>query len=382
MSAPALGKSGRVLVVDDELPLRELMSEILTSAGYVVASCANGREALAALQRETFDAIISDVSMPDMNGIALLRAVREKDFDVPVVLCTGRPSIETAAAAVEQGALQYLVKPVAFEKLLEAAARAVKLGRLARLKREALKATGFDQLIGDRAGLETAFARALSTVWMAGQPIVGASDGVLRAHEVLLRTRDQTFPNPGALLTAAERQAALPKLGRIIRGAVASLMTSNVFAADVFVNLHPLDLIDDDLLDKRAPLSGFSSRVVLEITERASLENVPDVVGRVEALRALGYRIAIDDLGAGYAGLTSFSLLRPDVVKIDMALVRGMDRDPVKQKLVTSMASLCKDMGIVVVAEGIETEGEREAAAKAGCDLLQGFLIGKPIAMI
>ena len=128
----------------------------------MVAACANGREALAALERETFDAVISDVSMPDMNGIALLRAVREKDFDVPVVLCTGLPSIETAVAAVEQGALQYLLKPVAFEKLLEAAGRAVKLGRLARLKREALKALGFDELLGDRAGLEKRASRARS----------------------------------------------------------------------------------------------------------------------------------------------------------------------------------------------------------------------------
>jgi len=381
MHAGASKTGGRILVVDDEPALRELLSEILTEAGYFVAACANGREALGALERETYDAVISDVSMPDMNGIALLRAVREKDLDVPVVLCTGRPSIETAASAVEQGALQYLIKPVSSEALLEAGARAVRLGKLARLKREALKASGFDALIGDRAGLETTFARALASTWMAGQPIVRAADGGLHAHEALLRTREPAFPHPGAFLTAAERLAALPELGRTIRGAVASLMAADAFAADVYVNLHPHDLADEALLDRHAPLSRLASRVVLEITERASLENVSDVAGRVDALRALGYRIAIDDLGAGYAGLTSFAALRPDIVKLDMALVRGLDQDMVKRKLVGSMTGLCKDMGIVVVAEGIETLGEREAATRAGCDLLQGFLIGRPAPM-
>ena len=117
---------------------------------------------------------------------------------------------------------------------------------------------------------------------------------------------------------------------------------------------------------------------MLEITERASLDSVADAQARVRSLRALGYRIALDDLGAGYAGLTSFAALAPDVVKLDMALVRGLDRDLVKQKLVGSMVGLCRELGILVVAEGIETEGERDAATAAGCGLLQGFLMGRP----
>ena len=155
-------------------------------------------------------------------------------------------------------------------------------------------------------------------------------------------------------------------------------MGSGALTGDVFVNLHPLDLIDDDLLDPHAPLSLFASRVVLEVTERASLERVSEVPSRIRNLRAKGYRIAIDDLGAGYAGLTSFTALTPEIVKIDMSLIHGLDRDPVKRKLVTSIASLCLDLGILVVAEGIETEEERSAAAAAGCGLLQGFLMGRP----
>jgi EAL domain-containing protein (putative c-di-GMP-specific phosphodiesterase class I) len=291
------------------------------------------------------------------------------------VLLTGGPALETAVAAVEYGALQYLIKPVREQALLEVTRRAVKLGALARLKREALQAAGLDLLVGDRAGLEAAFTRALGAMWMACQPIVRASDGSLYAHEALLRTAEKAFPHPGAFLTAAERLGRLPDLGRAIRGAVARLFPSS---GTVFVNLHPLDLADDALLDPRAPLSHMASRVVLEITERASLEGVVDAPARVRSLRELGYRIALDDLGAGYAGLTSFAALTPDIVKIDMALVRGLDADPVKQKLVGSITRVCRELGTLVVAEGVETQGERDAASHAGCELLQGFLIGKP----
>ena len=117
---------------------------------------------------------------------------------------------------------------------------------------------------------------------------------------------------------------------------------------------------------------------MLEVTERASLLKMGDVRARVAELRALGFRIAIDDLGAGYAGLSSFAALEPEVVKLDMSLVRDVDRTLTKQKLVRSMTSLCKELGIAVVAEGVETVGELECLLDLGCDLFQGYLIGRP----
>jgi EAL domain-containing protein (putative c-di-GMP-specific phosphodiesterase class I) len=118
---------------------------------------------------------------------------------------------------------------------------------------------------------------------------------------------------------------------------------------------------------------------VLEITERASLERISDVRGRIRKLRDLGYRIAVDDLGAGYAGLSSFSQLEPDIAKLDMSLVRGIDSSPRKASIVRSMISVCKgELGTQVVCEGVETEKERDALAGLGAELLQGYLFGKP----
>lgn len=87
---------------------------------------------------------------------------------------------------------------------------------------------------------------------------------------------------------------------------------------------------------------------------------------------ALRLLLVDDDLGAGYAGLTSFTQLEPEVAKLDMSLVRGVDVDPRRQSIVRSMRQLCDELRIAVVAEGVETAAERSMLAELGCDLLQG----------
>jgi GAF domain-containing protein len=146
-----------------------------------------------------------------------------------------------------------------------------------------------------------------------------------------------------------------------------------------FVNLHPQDLTDDELYAADSPLSYVATRIVLEVTERASLVEIDDLAGRLQRLRALGYRIALDDLGAGYAGLNSFLELRPELVKLDMALIRDLDRDETKRKLVSKLISLCSEMGCQIIAEGVERQGEREALTAMGCELLQGYHFCKPL---
>jgi EAL domain-containing protein (putative c-di-GMP-specific phosphodiesterase class I) len=143
------------------------------------------------------------------------------------------------------------------------------------------------------------------------------------------------------------------------------------------VNLHTHDLLDDDLYRKDAPLTKLADRVVLEITERAAIDDVSDVRVRVANLRRMGFRIAIDDLGAGYAGLSSFAALEPEIVKLDMSLVRNVHESPIRQRLIGSMTSLCVDMGMQVIAEGIETAAECATVCSFGCNLLQGHLFAK-----
>ena len=113
----------------------------------------------------------------------------------------------------------------------------------------------------------------------------------------------------------------------------------------MFINLHLLDLFDKQLTSPFSPLSKVASRVVLEITERTSLEGQHDVRYRVAELRELGFRIAIDDLGGGHARMGTFTPLDCDFVKLDMSLVRDIDKHPMKQRLVRSVTELCREQG-------------------------------------
>ena len=227
--------------------------------------------------------------------------------------------------------------------------------------------------------LEAKLERCLQQLAMQFQPIVHAKTRARFGYEALLRSSDKSLPHPGAILDAAERLERIPVLGRAVRA-----QTAKVFGAApaergvVFVNLHLLDLFDKQLTSPFSPLARVASRVVLEITERTSLEGQADLRYRVAELRELGFRIAIDDLGGGHARMGTFTPLDTDFVKLDMSLVRDLDKQPLKQKLVRSVIELCRAQGIDVIGEGVETEAEAKVLVELECDYLQGYLIAKP----
>lgn len=370
---------GHILLVDDEPEVLRGFARILTARGHQVTTASRGEEAMAKLSAGHFDVLVSDIAMPDMDGIELLREVRRRDLLIPVILATGQPAVKTAAEAVEMGAFQYLIKPIRKDNLCQAVEHAIRMHHMARAKQEASELLGQSAALGgDRAGLEASFDRTLDTLWMAYQPIVDVRAHTLYAYESLLRSNEPALPHPGAVLDAAERLDRLEVLGRAIRSKAATEVAKAAEVPLLFVNLHVRDLLDPDLVSPDAPLSKIANRVVLEITERSSLEDVRDARKRVAALREMGFRIAVDDMGAGYAGLSSFALLEPEVVKLDMSLIRDVHRNTTKSKVVRSMTELSKGMGIEVVAEGVETAEERDALIELGCDLLQGYLFAKP----
>ncbi len=130
---------GRVLLVDDQPELRRLFQRTLTRAGHEVAVAENGRKAVELVAKNSFDVVISDVRMPDMGGIELLQALHSEDPDLPVLLVSGSPDLQTALKAVEYGAFEYLTKPVSLEKLGASAVRAIEQRRERTQTKEALE---------------------------------------------------------------------------------------------------------------------------------------------------------------------------------------------------------------------------------------------------
>ncbi len=374
---------GRVLVADDDPVLCALCQATLWAEGWEVELAADGDEALEhiAASATPFDCVVSDVNMPGTGGLALLDQIHARDEDVPVVLVTGDPSLYTAMTALNRGAVSYLTKPFDPDALAEAVARAARRHGVTRMQRRAaalLGATGDAADDSDRADVEARFANALAHLWMAFQPIVHVTTGQIVAYEALVRTAEPTLRRPDLFLGVAERLGRIPEVGRLVRAAVARAAVDAPRGAELFVNLHGLELNDEQLFAATAPLSQIADRVVLEITERVALDRVADASARVAMLRQRGFRIAVDDLGAGYAGLASLAALEPDVIKLDMSLVRGIDAHPTKRRVVGAMTTLCRELGSRVVAEGVETEAERMTLAAVGVELLQGYLFARP----
>ncbi|MEP7050219.1 MAG: EAL domain-containing protein [Pseudomonadota bacterium] len=365
--------------MDDDPAVLAVTRRILEKKGAQVVTAGDGTEALALLAAQSFDAMVSDIQMPGISGMKLLRTVREFDLDLPVVLVTGNPGVQSAVEAVEYGAFRYLIKPVPSVELVAVVERAAQVCRLARSKREYVEEFGSSRFrVGDRAGVDATLDRALASLWTAYQPIVRAADSSIYAYEALLRSEEPALPHPGAVLQAAERAGRVHDVGRTVRQSVVASAPEALPDWALFVNLHPEDLLDPALYEPDSAFARLAPRIVLEITERASLDNIASVTSKVATLRTLGFRIALDDLGAGYAGLTSFALLEPEFVKLDMGLIREVNSNKIKQKIVRTMVQLCRDMGKQIVAEGVETNAERETLTHLGCDLLQGFLFAKP----
>ncbi len=370
--------SGRVLVVDDEPTVLRAFRRTLEASGFEVEGATTGADAVQRFNRDPPEAVVTDISMPGMDGIELIRAIRNTDLDCPVILVTGVPGVDSAIRAIEYGAFRYLVKPVDSAELVKVVEKAVRIHRLAVLKRQAMAELGAaDRQVGDRAGLETHFTRAMASLFMVYQPIVSLEQRSVFGYEGYVRSREPKLPHPGALFHAAERLGRLEELGRAIRR-IAPEPVMGVEDPVLFLNLHPNDLNDDALYDRAEPLSRIADRVFLEVTERVSLQSVSNVSARVTSLRERGFRIALDDLGAGYAGLSSFSLLDPEMVKLDTSLVRDIDKSSIKRKLVEGILAACRDLGTLVVAEGVESRAERDALLERGCDLFQGFLFARP----
>lgn len=368
---------GRVLVVDDDDQMRRVCARVLGHEGWDIVQAPDARTAITAVLNasEPFDCVVSDVHMPEVDGFQLIAEVRRHDEELPILLMTGDPSLDGAVRAIDHGAVSYLSKPFEPETLLSTVARAARRHGIARMRRRA--DSYHSKLAAEREELETRFERALSSVWMAFQPIIELPSKKVFAYEALLRCEEPSLTRPDLLIAAAERLDRIHQLGRVVRNAVATAATAAPADALLFVNVHGLELTDDDMFRSDSPLAAFSPRVVLEITERIGLDPVSSSA-QMSTLRKLGYRIAVDDLGAGYAALGALASLEPEIVKLDMSLVRDIDRHPTKRRVVGAISTLCRELGSRVVAEGVETKAELDAITSAGVDLVQGYLFARP----
>jgi EAL domain-containing protein (putative c-di-GMP-specific phosphodiesterase class I) len=211
---------------------------------------------------------------------------------------------------------------------------------------------------------------------MVFQPIVSPASGELVGVEALARFdtgverapdawfREAWAAGLGVELELAAVRNALPALARLPPDAFLS------------INASPSTLADARFVEAIAHIAP--GRLVAEITEHAVVEDYGPLVEAVARVRALGVRIAIDDVGAGYASLRHVLWVSPDIVKLDMSLTRNIDVDPIKQALASGLAAFAERTRFMVVAEGVETAAEAATLHEVGVRFGQGYLFARP----
>jgi DNA-binding NtrC family response regulator len=195
-----------VLVVEDDGKVATAFGRFLLRAGYEVIIKRTAVDALSEVTATPPDVVLSDIGLPDFSGVQLLAIIKDVCPELPVILITGNPQVESAVAAVEHGAVDYLLKPSTPQALLSAVHRALTLGRLAAARRESASLPPSE---GQLANIELAFEQALDALFVVYQPIVASAEPQIVGYEALARTRERSFANTPEVLAAAEQ------LGRV-----------------------------------------------------------------------------------------------------------------------------------------------------------------------
>ena len=219
-------------------------------------------------------------------------------------------------------------------------------------------------------------------ITMAFQPIVDVRTETVFAYEALVRGKDGRGAGEVLSQVSADNRYAFDQLCRTTAIELASKLDMASAGANLSINFLP-NAVYEPKACIRATLAaamrtGFPvSRIIFEFTEEEAMDT-NHILNILRSYRAMGFKTAIDDFGAGFAGLGLLSKFQPDIVKLDMDLIRDIDTDPVKRTIVRNTLNMLRDLGIEPVCEGIETIDEHDVLRDLGVSLMQGYLLAKP----
>jgi diguanylate cyclase (GGDEF)-like protein len=247
--------------------------------------------------------------------------------------------------------------------------------------------TGMDASMQARRALEIDLRRALALkqFHLVYQPQVDLETDTITGFEALLRWRhpERGLVSPADFIPLSEEIGIINPIGEwVLRTACLEAM-SWVRPASIAVNLSPVQFRGSKLVamvTSALAQSGLDpSRLELEITEGALLENTEKVLSVLHAVRELGVRISMDDFGTGYSSLSYLQKFPFDKIKIDQSFVRGMDDSSDCRAIVRAVTGLGASMGIKTTAEGVETDEQMARIRAEGCTQVQGYLTGRPL---
>jgi EAL domain-containing protein (putative c-di-GMP-specific phosphodiesterase class I)/CheY-like chemotaxis protein len=375
----------RVMVVDDDEAMLGVLSDVITSDGTVevVGTARDPREASHVAERSRPDVALVDVRMPGGGGPVAARGIRRGSPRTRVVAVSAETNPDVIMSMLDAGAIGFVGKDEPIDQLLRAVRRSME-GRSS-ISVPQMEAT--TELLAEhvsklevRKAKDAAdrIARAIlgPSLHMVFQPIVELIGGRVVGVEALARFAEKPRRLPEAWFADAAKVGLLAELElAAIDRALAELyrIPDDVY---VSINLSPKTVGSEELRDLLDGVDG--SRIVLEMTEQTQIKDYRELAAQLLPLRERGIRLAIDDVGAGFSSLERVVRLAPDLMKLDRSTVAGVAEDPVRTSLIERLVSFSDEVGMSVIAEGIETREDLDALRTLYVPLGQGFHLGRP----
>jgi EAL domain-containing protein (putative c-di-GMP-specific phosphodiesterase class I) len=364
------------LVVDDERIQRMIITRVVASMGYAADSAGTLEDAAALLSTYRYDAVVLDLSLGESEGISLLQALRHSLSD-PVLVFISRLDDRVRAASTRlavalglrvAGAIQKPVSPTALRTLL-----------LDAPMRERVEPNPRSPRLTPDDLVEALRREEIAPQF---QPKVALADGRVVGVEALARWTSPAFGiiSPDAFIPPAEEHGLIvPLTFHILRQSLLACKRWRAFspACSVAVNISPLVLADPALPEEIEQIlheTGLGpGSLVAEITESTVIANPLIAAEVLTRLRIKGVSLSIDDFGTGYSSLLTLLRLPFSELKVDRSFVTQCDTDPEAWKIVRATISMARELGLTVVAEGIETEPVERMLREAGCEVGQGW---------
>ena len=375
-----------VMVVEDSAVQRQYAIDVLTNIGVKkICFAGDGREALELLHQltEPVDILLCDLEMPDMDGIELIRRVATSGLRPAVIMASSHEelqnTVEKMVVAYDLIFLGALVKPIVADSLRDL----LQAYSVPQSRRHHVT-VGPPEFTHD----DLVYGLLNKEFYCEFQPKVTLSTGLLKGVECLARWKHPQFGviSPARFIPLAESSDVIEPLTLyLIEYALDHLRQwlDRGLMLTVAVNITPRILTDPFLVDRIVGLcekkSVPPSHVMLEVTESAIMENLALALGSLARLRIRGFGLSCDDYGTGYSSLQQLSQIPFSELKIDQSLVNGVANNRALQVIVDSALGMARRLGITAVAEGIETEADWYFLRQSGCEVGQGYLIGRPM---
>jgi EAL domain-containing protein (putative c-di-GMP-specific phosphodiesterase class I) len=377
----------RVIVADDDPDIQRLLADMITDHGLaLVGSAGCAEDAIELAVRERPDVALIDVRMPG-DGLVAAVGIRRRAPATRVVALSSEDNRSTVVAMLEAGAVGYLLKDAPTTTIIESILRASSgEGSLA----GGVMAGVVEELIERRADQRRTEAHRRETIAQIQravdepeglvihlQPICSLGQGTVVGFEALSRFGVSPMQPPDAWFADAEQVDLRIDLELLAVERALALLPKLPPGTSLAVNASPTTATSDGF-SRLIERCEAPTRVVVEITEAAPIDDYERFGASMRRVRKRGVRLAIDDAGAGFASLRHILNLVPDLIKLDGTLTAGIEGDRARQALAAALISFAGHLGASIVAEGIESRGQLAALRTLGVEQGQGYYICRP----